>query len=436
LDEARLLVDCGMYQGTRDLRRRNWASFPVPATDIDAVVLTHAHLDHSGWLPRLVQHGYSGPVLCSEWTARVAPIVLRDAAHLQEEDAAHAAAHGYSRHHPPVPLFTAADAELAISLLRPMPTETAQEVGSASVTLRHAGHILGSTTVEVRSSEGSLGFTGDLGRADHPLLKPPGPAPAVDVMLVESTYGDRRHPARDLDVIAEPIRRTIERGGVVLAPAFAIDRTPVLLMALKSLMHSHQLPTVPVYVDSPMALTALEVYRTAVREKSGEIRDDLAAAGDDPFDPGDLHLVHSVEESKRLNEPHRPCIIISAAGMATGGRVVHHLAHLAPDPRNLILLPGFQVPGTRGRALQDGERAIKMFGGYVPVRAEVSTAEILSANADADGLLAWLKSAPSPPDMCFVVHGEESASTALAVRISAELNWCAVVPRHGERILF
>jgi metallo-beta-lactamase family protein len=363
--------------------------------------------------------------------------VLRDAAHLQEEDADHATTHGYSRHHPPVPLFNAADAEQAITLLQPIPTETAHDVGSASVTLRPAGHILGSATVEVRSSGGSLGFTGDLGRVDHPLLKPPASAPAVDVMLVESTYGDRRHPPRDLAVMAEPIRRTIDRGGVVLAPAFAIDRTPVLLMALKSLVNSHQLPMMPVYVDSPMALAALEVYRAAVREHSGEIRDDLAAApGDDPFDPGDLHLVHSVEESKRLNDPRRPCVIISAAGMATGGRVVHHLAHLAPDPRNLILLPGFQVPGTRGRALQDGERAIKMFGGYVPVRAEVSTAEVLSAHADADGLLAWLKTASAPPDMCFVVHGEESASTALAARISAELYWGAVVPRHGERILF
>ena len=430
---TRLLVDCGMYQGARELRRRNWDSFPVPPTDIDAVILTHAHLDHSGWLPRLVRGGYSGPVLCSAWTAQIAPIVLRDAAHLQEEDAEHAALHGYSRHHPPLPLFTADDAARAISLLRPVPMGP-YDVGGAAITLRRAGHILGSATVEVRSPECSIAFSGDLGRADHPLLKPPAPAPPVDTIVIESTYGDRRHPPRYSQAIAQPIRRTLERGGVVLAPAFAIDRTPVLLMALRSLMRSHQLPVVPVYVDSPMALAALEVYRSAVKEHADEIRDDVTVDGD-PFDPGDLRLVHSAEESRRLNDPREPCIIISAAGMATGGRVVHHLAHLAPDPRNLILLPGFQVPGTRGRALVDGASAIKMFGGYVPVRAEVSMAEGMSAHADADGLIAWLRTAPTAPSMCFVVHGEEGASTTLAARITQELGWCAVVPRYGERVL-
>jgi metallo-beta-lactamase family protein len=431
----RLLIDCGLYQGARDLRRRNWAPFPVPAGSIDAVVLSHAHLDHCGWLPRLVRAGFAGSVLCSPWTAEVAPIVLRDAAHLQEEDAADAADRGYSRHCPPEPLFDMADAEKTIALLRPVEVGVTHQLGSATVTLRRAGHILGSTTVHAGLSTGSVAFSGDLGRPDHPLLNPPDPPPAADVMVVESTYGDRRHPVRRLEALGDPIRRTLERGGVALVPAFAIDRTPVLLMALRALMQSGRVPAVPVFVDSPMALAALELYRAAVRADDGEVRADVRAAPGDPFDPGDLRLARSAEESKRLNDPPRPCVLISAAGMATGGRVVHHLAALLPDPRNCVILPGFQVAGTRGRALLDGATAVKMFGGYVPVRAEIVGVDEFSAHADADGLVAWLRAAPRAPHTTFVVHGEEPASVALARRIGTDLGWCAVVPRSGEHVV-
>jgi metallo-beta-lactamase family protein len=432
---GRLLIDCGMYQGARELRRRNWAPFPLPAHEIDAVVLSHAHLDHCGWLPRLVRQGYSNPVLCSPWTAQVAPIVLRDAARLQEEDAEYAASKGFSRHDPPLPLFTTADAEKAIALLRPLPYGDCHEVSPGlAVRLQRAGHILGSSTVRVRIAERSLTFSGDLGRTDHPLLAPPDPPAASDVVLVESTYGDRTHPPRRLDRLADAIRRTIARDGVVLIPSFAVDRTEVLLMALRDLTRAGQIPGVPVFVDSPMALAALEVYRRAVREGAPEIRDGLRGRADDPFDPGDLRLVHSADESARLNRPAEPCILISASGMATGGRVVHHLAHLAPQPRNLILLPGFQVPGTRGRALLDGATALKMFGGYVAVRAEILAVDEMSAHADADAILAWLGRSPAAPDSCFVVHGEPPASAALAGRIHRELGWCAVVPRHAERV--
>jgi metallo-beta-lactamase family protein len=320
-------------------------------------------------------------------------------------------------------------------LLRPVQSGSTGSVGQIEVRLRRAGHILGSSTVHVTTPTGSALFSGDLGRVDHPLLRPPDPAGAADAVVVESTYGDRRHPDRDLGEIADPIRRAIERGGVVLVPAFAIDRTPVLLMALRQLMGSGQLPTIPVYVDSPMALAALDVYRDAVRTDGGEVRADVHDAPGDPFDPGDLRLAHTVEESKRLNDVRGPCIVISAAGMATGGRVVHHLAHLAPEPRNLILLPGFQVPGTRGRALLDGATALKMFGGYVPVRAEVTGTDILSAHADADGLLTWLSTAPAAPATCYVVHGDLAASQALATRVEAELGWCGVVPRPGEQVV-
>lgn len=433
---ARLLVDCGMFQGERALRRRNWAPFPVPVTDLDAVVVTHSHLDHVGWLPRLVRQGFAGPVYCSPWTAQVAPIVLRDAAHLQEEDARYASGHGYSKHDDPQPLFDRADAEKAVDLLRPVPYRHTQVVAPGlSVRLTPAGHILGSSIVEVNAGAHRLGFSGDLGRADHPLLTGPERAPAVDALVVESTYGNRAHPPRDLERLAAPIRRALARGGVVIIPAFAIDRTEVLLMALRELMTAGRLPQVPVFVDSPMALAALQVYRQAVRDGAPEIRPEIRSCPTDPFDPGDLRLARTAEESTRLNDPRSPCILLSASGMATGGRVVHHLAHLAPEPRNLILLPGFQVAGTRGRALLDGARTLKMYGGYVPVRAEVAGVGDLSAHADADGLIDWLKSAPVPPRTCYVAHGEPPASTALAARIDGELGWCAVIPRDAERVL-
>ena len=431
-----MLLDCGLFQGPGELRRRNWGEPGFAPDRLDAVVLSHAHLDHSGWLPRLVRAGYAGPVLCSPWTAEGVPIVLRDAAHLQEEDAEHAAAHGYSKHHPPQPLFTAADAEKAIGLLTPVPFGQPYSLaGAATLTLRRAGHILGSSTVELRAAGVSLGFTGDLGRADHPLLMPPVPPPVVDTMLVESTYGDRVHPPRNPALLGEPVRIALDRGGVVLIPAFAIDRTPVLLMALRQLMRAGAVPQVPVYVDSPMALAALKVYRDAFDSGAEEIRPELSDRSDDPFDPGDLRLAHTADESMRLNHPHEPCIIISASGMATGGRVVHHLDQLLPEPRNLILLPGFQVTGTRGRDLLDGATSLKMYGRYVPVRAQVLGVEEFSAHADAKDMVAWLRTASSAPRTCYVVHGEPDASSALTNRIERELGWCAVVPRPGEHVL-
>ncbi|WP_020524795.1 MBL fold metallo-hydrolase RNA specificity domain-containing protein [Catelliglobosispora koreensis] len=433
---GKLLVDCGMYQGSRELRRRNWEGFPGHPRDLDAVVLSHAHLDHCGWLPRLVRHGYSGPIYCSPWTAKVAAIVLRDAAHLQEEDAEYAAKRGYSKHKPPLPLFDTTDAEKAIALFQPVkPGTFAHVTADLGLRLHRAGHILGSSTVEVHASGRTAVFSGDLGRDSHPLLNPPDPMPSADAVIIESTYGDEVHGPRNAADIAAPMRRTFDRGGSVLIPAFAIDRTPVLLMVLRELMHTGELPQVPVYVDSPMALAALEVYREALRSGDRDIRSRVHEMAFDPFDPGQLHLVHSPQESKRLNEPHQPCIIISASGMATGGRVVHHLEHMAPNPRHLILLPGYQVPGTRGRALLDGAQALKMFGGYVPVRAEVVGFNEFSAHADADGLMAWLRTAPREPQTCYVVHGEQAASETLSHRIHSELGWCAVVPRHAERVL-
>lgn len=433
---ARTLVDCGMYQGRRELRRRNWTPFPERPGTIDAVVLSHAHLDHCGWLPRLVRAGYDGPVVCSPWTAQVAPIVLRDAAHLQEEDAEHAASTGSSRHRPPAPLFDRSDAEKAIALLTPVAGKDPWEIaGDVTVRLRPAGHILGSSTVEVDAGGRTVVFSGDLGRDDHPLLVAPEPPPACDAVVVESTYGDRTHPPHTPHRLAEHIGLALDRGGVVVIPAFAVDRTPVLLMTLRDLMRSGALPCVPVYVDSPMALTALDVYRRAVAAHDPQIRPEVWATAGDPFDPGMLRLAHSPQESAAIDGDRRPIIVISASGMATGGRILHHLTRFAPDPRNLIVLPGFQVPGTRGRALLDGATALKIYGRYVPVRAEVVGLDDLSAHADADGLIRWLARVPGRPPTCYAVHGEPAAAAALIARITADLRWCAVLPRDGEQVL-
>jgi len=433
-DGTRVLVDCGLFQGLRELRRRNWEPLPLPPADVDAVVLTHAHLDHCGYLPRLVADGFPGRAHASPATCELAAVVLRDSARLQEEDARFAREQGFSKHAPPQPLYDSADAEAAVGRLTPLPFGTPTSVAEgARVELTPGGHILGSSIVRVELDGRTVGFSGDLGRPSHPLLRAPGPPPAADVYVVESTYGDRAH-LEPTTRLADAVRRTVARGGVVLVPAFAVDRTEVLLMALRRLMEAGEVPRVPVFVDSPMALDTLAIYRRAIRDGSPELRPDLPSHVD-LFDPGHLVEARTVEESKRLNDPIGPCIIVSASGMASGGRVVHHLAGLLPDPANTVVLVGFQAVGTRGRDLLEGATQVKTHGRYVRVRAEVVDCPEFSVHADADELVAWLASAPAPPQVCFVVHGEESASATLAARIRDELDWVAVTPRSGERVL-
>lgn len=430
---ARVLVDCGLYQGLRELRRRNWEPFPVEPASIDAVVLTHAHLDHCGYLPRLVRDGFAGPTFVTESTGQLTAVVLRDSARLQEEDASFAAEKGFSKHRRPLPLYDTEDAERAIATLRTVEYDTEVEVASGVfVVLRPSGHILGGAIVELRADGHTAVFSGDLGRPAHPLLRSPAPPAGADVLVLESTYGDRVHPPRS-STLPDAIRRTVGRGGVVLIPAFAVDRTEVVLMELKRLMDSGEIPRVPVFVDSPMALAALEIYRAAVRNGNPDVRTDLDRTHD-LFDPGDLREARSVEESKRLNDPQHPCIIVSASGMATGGRVVHHLAALLPDPRNSVVLAGYQAVGTRGRDLLEGARQLKMHGRYVPVRADVVDCSEFSVHADADELVRWAASSPREPRVCYLVHGEEGASEALAERLQQELGWVAVAPRPGERV--
>jgi metallo-beta-lactamase family protein len=430
---TRVMVDCGLFQGERLWRRRNWAPLEVDPAKVDAVVLTHAHLDHCGYLPLLVRNGFSGPAVCTPETAELAAIVLRDSAHLAEEDARQANIGGYSKHRPALPLYDSGDAEKAISLLTPVDHGTPTTLpGDIGLELRSAGHILGSAFAQLEVAGVRLLVSGDMGRPGHPLLLPPQQPSDADVVLVESTYGDRLHQHEDDTLLAEAITRTLGRGGVVLMPAFAVDRTFVLLMTLARLESEGRIPSVPVYVDSPMALRAFEVYKKAIREHDPQVRPEVTMASAE-YRPTHLKLMPSREESEKLNRPGKPCIIVSASGMATGGRVLHHLKHQLPNPRNSVVLTGFQVPGTRGRALADGAQQVKIHGRYIPVRAEVHATTAYSAHADAAQLVEWL-SPLRPPDTAYVVHGEEDSARALADRLADELGWNAVVPRYLERV--
>jgi metallo-beta-lactamase family protein len=431
----RVLLDCGLFQGLKKLRLRNWAQFPVPPASIDAVAVTHAHLDHVGYLPALVRDGFRGPVLATPGTVALAGIILPDSGRLQEDEAAYAARRGYSKHRPPRPLYTEADARRALKRFRTVqPRRPTVVVDGMRVTFHHAGHILGASQVAVSMPGGpTVWATGDLGRPRHPLLLPPAPLGAADILLVEATYGDRVHEPHEtgMAMLVDVLARTDARGGVSVIPAFAVDRTELLLMELRRAKSNGELGDIPVYVDSPMALDGLDVYRAALHTDRG-IRPEMRTHGD-PFDPGDLTVLRSPEESKSFNTRHRG-IIISASGMATGGRVLHHLARRLPDPRNSVVLVGYQAPGTRGRALQDGATTLKIHGQHVPVRAEVVTVPAFSVHADHEEMLAWLSAAPHRPRMTYVVHGEPSSSQALCGVIRSQLGWDVAVPGLGERV--
>jgi metallo-beta-lactamase family protein len=381
----------------------------------------------------LVKNGFNGPAYCTPETAELAAIILRDSAHIAESDAAYADGRGYSKHQPALPLYDSGDAEKAIALLTTVEHDTPTIIGGdVGLELRSAGHILGSAYAELDVGGSRLLVSGDIGRPGHPLLLPPETPHDADTVVVESTYGNRLHEREDDDLLADAITRTVGRDGVVLMPAFAVDRTFMLLMILARLETEGRIPSLPVYVDSPMAIRALEVYKKAVAEHDPQLRPGVTMASTQYW-PTRLKLAPSVEESEKLNRPAKPCIIVTASGMATGGRVLHHLTYQLPSARNSVILTGFQVPGTRGRALSDGAKQIKIHGRYVPVRAEIHMTNAYSAHADAEQMLHWL-SAMKPPDTAYVVHGEEDAARALAARLAAELGWNAVVPRYLERV--
>ncbi|MDH6574707.1 MBL fold metallo-hydrolase [Kitasatospora sp. MAP5-34] len=437
-DHARVLIDCGMFQGMAELRRRNWRPLPLDAADVHAVVLTHAHLDHCGYLPRLVKEGFHGHVVCTPNTARLAELVLRDSAHLLQEQAEHANYHGWSKHRPAQPLYDDKDVDRALSLFEPVPVGTETEITESTVLrLHHAGHILGSSWAHLTLEDGhTIAASGDLGRPVHPLLRPPEPFTGADVLLMESTYGNRHHDERGSRArFADALTRTLARGGTVVIPSFAVDRTEIVLHELAELRRAGRLPAaVPVFVDSPMALAALQIYRDAFAEQAPELRSGLTGDGGAALDPAPFTAARTVQESSAIQRSGMPSIIVSASGMATGGRVVHHLRRVLPDPRNTVLIVGFAALGTRARDLVDGARTLKMFGTYVPVRAEVVNVPGFSAHADAGEILDWLGSAP-PPSATYLVHGEPEGSEALRDRIDRELGWTAVVPRSGERVL-
>lgn len=436
--QARVLVDCGLFQGLKDLRLRNWEPLPVDPRSLHAVLLTHAHLDHSGFLPALVRSGFAGPVFCSRNTAALAAVLLPDSARIQEEDAAYANRKGFSKHAPALPLYTEEDAQKALRRLRIVEFDAPVEVAPGLVaTFRHAGHILGAASIHVAIDghpDDAVVFSGDLGRPAHPILVPPAPPDAAGTVLVESTYGDREHDEEaSLERFADAIVRTAARRGAVVIPAFAVDRTEVVLLGIKRLVAAGRIPDLPVFVDSPMALAALRVYERAIEAGDPEIRRELHGARD-PFDPGGLVEAREIEQSKAIHDAALPAIIISASGNATGGRVLHHLARRLPDAKNSVVLVGFQPSGTRGRSLRDGARAVKLLGRYVPVRAEIVDAAGFSVHADRSELVDWLASAKQPPRAAFVVHGEPEASFGLAGAIGERLGWAAIVPKPGERV--
>ena len=433
-DGASVLVDCGMFQGRRRLRRRNWDD-PFAAIGLpDEVLITHAHIDHTGFLPRLVGYcGFGGPIRATAATVDLLGIMLPDAAHIQEEQAAYANKKGYSRHRPALPLYTAADAQRTLGMLRAVPYHEWVETPVGRARFSFAGHILGSAHVCLDVGGKTIVFSGDVGRWDVPVLKDPEPPPYADLVVMESTYGDRVHAGEGPDpteMLADTVNRVVGRGGTLVIPAFALGRTQEILYRLRELEDEGRIPILPIFLDSPMAIDATRLYRTHHEEHDLEL-ESLEREGAGPLRPDRLRATRSVDESKALNHVEPPAIIISASGMATAGRVQHHLKRLLPGRDNLVAFVGYQAQGTPGRSLLDGATRIKIHGKWVPVRAEVTRLDAFSAHADRVELLRWLREAAGTPGRVALVHGEADARTALAGRIRSELDLEVITPGQG-----
>ena len=431
----RVLFDCGLFQGLKDLRLRNWDEFPVPPASLNAVVLTHAHLDHVGYLPRLVAQGYKGRVFCTPGTKDLCQLVLPDAGRIQEEDARQANKHGYSKHDPAMPLFDESDALRALTQLQPVGYQRAIEVvPGISVEFHPAGHLLGSAFAIVRLAGGpNILFGGDLGRYNRPILPDPSGAIAADVVLVESTYGDRDHQPDDSGAeLADVIQKTAGRHGKLVIPAFAIGRVEELIYWVRRLEAEHRIPVLPVYVDSPMATHALKYYSARVAELDPELRPTSGQVY--AFATTRFQTISSPQQSKELTASRRPAIVISSSGMATGGRVLHHLAAALPDPKNTALFVGYQAAGTRGRQLVDGAREVRIHGRSIAVNASVEKIDSMSAHADRGEILRWLGTLGSAPRRLCLVHGEPGPMDALKGLIQARLSWTPYTPAHGETI--
>jgi metallo-beta-lactamase family protein len=431
-----VLIDCGLFQGAKEWRLRNWEDTPVPAREIDAVILTHAHLDHCGWIPRLVKGGFKGPIYATQPTIDLCSVILPDSGHLQEEEARFHNQRQSSKHHPALPLYTLQEAEDALSLFSPVPFGEIKRLGpELSFRFVHAGHILGSSMVELfLDAEDKIArkflFTGDIGRVPP---QPDAPGCVVrrgpegnedpDILVMESTYGNRVHPHEDVrPELAQIVSETVHRGGSVVVPAFAVERTQKFLFLIKELMEANQIPRVPVFVDSPMAIKAVEIFMKYTEEFNDEARQ-LTEKYGSPLNWDGFHFALKQEDSKKINDVRYPCIIVSSSGMVTGGRILHHLLLRLPDPRNRVLFIGFQAPGTRGDTIKSGARSVRIFSETVPIRAQVAALEQFSDHADTQELLVWLRTFKKKPNNTFLVHGEPEAASRLQQAINSHLGW-------------
>ena len=427
-NDIEILVDCGLFQGYKDLRLRNWAPLTINPSSIKFILLTHAHIDHSGYIPLLVKNGFRGKILCTEATKKLANILLPDSGYLQEEEARYANKKGYTKHKPTLPLYTKKDAEIALSYFQTVPFDKPFMLHDGFyASFHYAGHILGASLIRLIHEETSILFSGDLGRLNDPLMKPPIDPPNSTYLVIESTYGDRLHDETDPEKqFGEIINRTSKRGGSILIPAFAVGRTQSILYYIHQLKLKNEIPDLPIFVDSPMATNASEIfYRHANLHRL--TNEESAIVGKSAT------YVRSVEESIELTNKKMPMIIISASGMATGGRVLHHIRNLAPDYKNTILFSGFQAGGTRGDRMIRGEKEIKMFGQMIPIRAEIAQISNISAHADYKEILTWLSHLKTTPRRVFITHGEQEASDALKAKIEHEFNWNVEIPKYLDQ---
>lgn len=431
-----VLVDCGLFQGEKESRERNWAPFPVNPSEIDAVVITHAHMDHIGYLPKLVHDGYRGPIYATHGTIGLCRISLPDSGRIQEEDARHANKHGYSSHTPALPLYTEQDAYAALKQFKPVHYYEMHELpGNAKFRFMPAGHILGSGFVELYFENGErILMSGDLGRFNTPIIKDPTVVEFAEYLTIESTYGDRNHPVENPEDVLESVcRQAFEEGSCVLVPSFAIGRTQELLYFICELQSKGRMPRIPIFVDSPMATAATLLYNEETEDQDADMKLRLKQH-ESPLHPEGLEFVRDREGSKELNSRRGPMIVIAGSGMANGGRIVHHLKYRLGDPSTVVLFTGYQANGTLGRKLMDGAHEVMIHGQQIPVRATVSRLSSLSAHADQGEMMAWLGNFKTPPKQTFIVHGEPPAQEALQAKIEGELGWKTLIPHQGDRV--
>ncbi len=437
VDGARYLIDCGLFQGSSDWKERNWEPFAIEPASIDAVLLTHAHLDHSGYLPRLVQQGFSGAIYASEATCALLEIMLMDSAHLQEQDADYANRKGYSRHKPALPLYTVQDTEATLALLKPVEFHTMLELEGIRAFWFPMGHILGSGAIEIQLTRTGrrILFSGDIGRYEDPIMRPPTEHPGADLVLMESTYGDRLHDSRPPEqVLREAVGHILQTRGVLLIPAFAVGRTQQVLYHLRTLQQAGQIPPLPVFVDSPMAQDVTALYCRFREDLNLETSPGGDCEGSLPLYCYHTNFVQSVAQSKSLNMREGPMIIVAGSGMCTGGRILHHLKWRLPDAANAVLFVGYQAEGTRGRMLLDGAEQVTIHGETVPVRARIFETSALSAHADQRDLLRWAGAIRQPPETLYLVHGEDQARQTLQALITQRFGWQVALPDYLQAI--